>query len=98
MKRNVYKLDNIDCAACALKIEDEVSKLEGVSSSNLNFIFLKLLVNFNEEIVSDEEIELCIHKSLKGVKIVEKNNKEFMDNYKEVGVFKKVLYKGLKKR
>ena len=39
MKKNTYKLNNIDCAACALKIEDGVNKLEGVSSCNLNLCF-----------------------------------------------------------
>lgn len=75
MKKNIYKLDNIDCAACALKIEDGVNKLDGVLSSSLNYMFLKFCVTFDEDIVSDEEIEMCIHKSLSGVQIVEKNNK-----------------------
>ena len=81
MKQNTYKLNNIDCAACALKIEEGVNKLDGVSSCGLNFILLKFFVTFDENIVSDEEIELCIHKSLSGVKIVQKNNSEFIDTY-----------------
>ena len=34
MKKNVYILDGIDCAACALKIEDGVNKLDGVCDSS----------------------------------------------------------------
>jgi len=40
MKKNIYKLDNIDCAACGLKIEDYINKLDGVFSSSLNSILL----------------------------------------------------------
>lgn len=97
MKKNIYKLDNIDCAACASKIEDGVNKLEGVFSSNLNFITLNFIVSFDETIVNDEEIETNIHKSLKGVKIIKKNNEDFIDTYEEQNVFKKILFKGIKK-
>ncbi len=97
MKKNTYKLNNIDCAACALKIEDGVNKLEGVSSCNLNFMLLKFVVTFDETIVSDEEIELCIHKSLSGVEILQKNNEAFIDPYEEQTVFKKILFRGRKK-
>jgi len=96
MKKNTYKLDNIDCAACALKIEDGVSKLDGVYSSNLNYMLLKFVVTFDENLVSDEEIEKTIHKSLNDVTIVLKNNKPFEDNYEEGRVFKKILFRGRK--
>jgi len=91
MKNNSYKLANIDCASCALKIEDRVRKLNGVTSCNLNYIFLRLNVTFNEVIVSDEEIEECIHKALRNVKILQKNNVDFKDEYQEENIFKKIL-------
>ena len=97
MKKNTYKLNNIDCASCALKIEDGVQRLNGVTSSNLNYMFLKLIVIFDENIVSDEEIEMCIHKSLNGVKIVQKNDNTFIDTYEEKGIFKKILFRERKK-
>lgn len=92
MKKNIYKLDNIDCAACGLKIEDKLDKLEGVLYCSLNYMYLKLKVEFDETILSDEDIELCIHKSLSGVRIVEKNNKKYTDNYEEETVFKKIPF------
>ena len=97
MKKNTYKLDNIDCAACALKIEEGINRLEGVNSCGLNYILLKLFVEFDETIVSDEEIEKGIHESLKDVKIVKKNNNEFIDTYQEQGAFKKILFRGRRK-
>ena len=98
MKKNIYKLNNIDCAACANKIEKNVSELNGVISSNLNFILLKFLVTFDENIINDEEIENCIHESLNNVEIVEKNNKKFIDTYKKPKIFKKILFKGRKNK
>ena len=97
MKKNIYKLDGIDCAACALRIEDGVNKLDGVESSSMNFMLMKFFVNFNEEIVTDEEIELGIHKSLSGVRIISKNDKEFLDTYQEEKVFKKIPFFGRKR-
>lgn len=97
MKKNVYRLDNIDCAACALKIEDGVNKLDGVSSSSLNFMLLKFTVIFDETIINDEEIETCVHKSLNGVKILEKNNQEFIDTYETPKMLKRSFFKGRKR-
>lgn len=97
MRKNTYKLNNIDCAACALKIEDGVNKLDGVYSSSLNYMTLKFSVTFDDDIVSDEDIEACIHKSLSGVEILQKNNNEFIDNYQEQGIIKKMLYRGRRK-
>ena len=98
MKKNIYKLDGVDCAACALKIEDGVNKLDGVESSSMNFMLMKFFVSFNEEKVTDEEIELGIHKSLSGVRIVGKNNEAFEDTYQEEKVFKKIPFFGRKGR
>ena len=93
MKKNTYKLANIDCASCALKIEDGINRLDGIESCTMNFMFMKLIVNFDETQITDEEIETCIHKSLSGVKIIEKNNLPFDDTYveEETNVFKRIL-------
>ena len=33
-----FKLDEIDCANCARKLQDELAKLEGVKSVSVNFM------------------------------------------------------------
>ncbi len=98
MKKNVYKLSGIDCAACALKIEDGVNKLDGVHDSSLNFMLMKYFVTFDEQVITDEEIELGIHKSLSGVRIVSKNNEVYEDTYEEPKVFKKINFFGRKRK
>ncbi len=99
MKKNVYKLSNIDCASCALKIEDGINRLDGIESCIMNYMFMKLIVSFDEQQLTDEEIEKCIHKSLGGVKIIEKNNNHFEDSYveEETNVFKRILLNRRKK-
>lgn len=97
MKQNIYKLNNVDCASCGIKLENEIKNLNGVISSNFNFMLLRFSVDFDEVIISDEEIETNIHKTLRGVEIIQKNNKEFIDTYQEESVFKKILFKGRKR-
>lgn len=97
MTKNKYILDNIDCAACGIKIEDEVRKLDGIKSSYFNFMLMKLDVEFDEEVLSDEDIEKTIHKPVTGVKIIEKNGEEFNDLYESPKMFKKIMFRGKRK-
>ena len=45
LKKYSYILENLDCANCANKIEDSISKEEGFENVVVNFNTLKL--NFN---------------------------------------------------
>ena len=40
--KKTYRLENLDCAACAAKMEAAISKLDGVESVSVNFIMQKL--------------------------------------------------------
>ncbi|HJB55230.1 MAG TPA: cation transporter [Candidatus Olsenella avistercoris] len=37
-----FRLDEIDCANCALKLQDALAQLEGVESVSVNFLTQKL--------------------------------------------------------
>lgn len=39
-------LIEVDCAACALKMEQAAAKVEGVSSASVNFMAQKMAVEF----------------------------------------------------
>lgn len=45
--KKVYKIE-VDCPNCALKVEESVKKLEGVADASVNFMTLKLSVEFCE--------------------------------------------------
>lgn len=40
--RKSFKLDEIDCAVCAGKLEDAIKKLDGVTDAKVNFLTQKL--------------------------------------------------------
>ena len=46
MKKS-YKID-VDCAACALKMEDAAKKTPGVKDAVVNFMALKMSVEFED--------------------------------------------------
>lgn len=47
MKKS-YKLQNLDCAHCASKMERSIQKLEGVSSASVNFMSSRLTVEADD--------------------------------------------------
>lgn len=42
-----YRIE-VDCANCANKIEEAVNKIEGVKKAVINFMALKIIVEFEE--------------------------------------------------
>ena len=52
----IFKLDNLGCAHCALKMENSIKKISGVTNASVNFIMQKLTIESDEEI-SDKLIE-----------------------------------------
>lgn len=74
MKKKNYKLDNIDCANCGMKIENKLLKLEGIHSCSLNYMSLSLIVLYDETILTEDKIESTIKKSLFGVEILGKKD------------------------
>jgi len=46
MKKN-FKIE-VDCANCAAKIEEAISKIDGVKSVGVNFILQKLFIEADE--------------------------------------------------
>lgn len=45
--KKTYKID-VDCANCANKMEEAANKTEGVEKAVVNFMTLKMTVNFAE--------------------------------------------------
>jgi len=48
MKR-VYKLEGLDCADCAAKLERKLAAIEGITSANINFMTLKCTLEAEAE-------------------------------------------------
>lgn len=62
----VLKLNGLDCANCAKKIEDEVLKIEGVSQCNVDFISQKMQVETTADCIEEiKKIVLSIEPDVK---------------------------------
>ena len=46
--RKTFKLEELDCAHCAAKMETAIGKLDGVASASISFMTQKLTVEADE--------------------------------------------------
>ncbi len=46
--KKVYRMENLECAHCAAKMEQAIGKLEGVESVSVSFLTQKLILNVEE--------------------------------------------------
>lgn len=64
MKKS-YEIE-VDCAHCAQKMEDEANKTAGVKKAVVNFMALKMIVEF-EENANEKEVMKNVLKNCKKV-------------------------------
>ncbi|MCI5951305.1 MAG: cation transporter [Anaerostipes sp.] len=64
--KKTYKID-VDCANCANKMEQAAKKTAGVKDATVNFMALKMIVEFEE----GQEPKAVMQEVLKNCKIVE---------------------------
>ena len=50
--RKSFKLENLDCANCAAKMEDGINELHGVNKASISFMTSKLMIDAD---AADEE-------------------------------------------
>lgn len=60
-----YRLQNLDCANCAAKMERKINKIAGVNSASINFMALKLNIDVDE--AREAEIMEQVLKAMKSV-------------------------------
>lgn len=48
--KKIYNLEDLDCAVCAQKIEDNLRKLEGIKDVNVSFISQKIILEVEDDI------------------------------------------------
>ena len=46
--KKTYKMQNLDCANCAAKMENAISKIDGVESCSISFMAQKLTLEVDE--------------------------------------------------
>lgn len=53
-----YKLENLDCANCAMKMEREIQRLEGIKSITINFMTETLIIDIDDSLNLDLNVLL----------------------------------------
>ncbi len=51
--KKTFRLEDLDCAHCAAKMEDGIRKLDGVTEVSINFLAQKLIIEADEECFDD---------------------------------------------
>ena len=46
--KKIYKMQNLDCANCAAKMETAISKIDGVESCSISFMSQKMTLEVDE--------------------------------------------------
>lgn len=59
-----YVIEDLCCANCAAKMEEQIRKLEGVNSANINFLTQKLTLDAHDSQLNSilDEVERIIKK------------------------------------
>ena len=58
--KQVYKISNLDCAACALKLEEKINKIDGVISCSINFLMQKMILEIKSEAAIEQVKNICL--------------------------------------
>lgn len=51
--KKVFSLEDLDCANCAMKMECNIKKIDGVKDASVNFMTQKLVIEAEEEVFDD---------------------------------------------
>lgn len=51
--RKVFKLEDLECANCAAKMEDAIKKIEGVTFASVSFMTQKLVLEADDAIFDE---------------------------------------------
>ena len=59
--KKVFALEDLDCANCAAKMENAVSKIDGVNAVNVSFIMQRMTLEADDERF-DEVVKEVVQK------------------------------------
>ena len=64
--KKVFKMQDLECAHCAAKMEDGINKLDGVTKATISFMTQKLTIELDET-----RLDEIMQEAVKIVKSVE---------------------------
>ena len=57
-----FKLEDLDCANCAAKMEDAIKKIDGVNDASVSFMTQKMTIDADDarfDAIMDEVVAVC---------------------------------------
>ena len=66
--RKVFKMEDLECANCAAKMQDAIAKIDGVNSVNISFMTQKLTLD-----AEDERFDAILDSAQKAISKFEKD-------------------------
>ncbi len=62
--RKSFKLENLECANCASKMENDINKLPGVNKATISFMTSKLVLDVEDDALASvvQEAQSICHK------------------------------------
>lgn len=66
--KKIFKMNNLDCAHCADRMERAISKIDGVAYVSVNFLAQKLIID-----ADDARLEEIMKQAQKEVKKIDGN-------------------------
>lgn len=66
--KKIFKMNDLDCAHCADRMEQAIAKIDGVSSVSVNFMAQKMIID-----ADDARFDEIIRQAQKEVKKVDSN-------------------------
>lgn len=60
--KKVFRIENLDCALCATKLEEAIAKIDGVEKANVSFLTKKIKITADDskiDSVIDELKRVC---------------------------------------
>ena len=64
--KKIYRMENLECAHCAAKMENAIAKLDGVTAVTVNFMAQKLVLE-----AEDDKFDAVLGQAVKICKKVE---------------------------
>lgn len=60
--KKTYQLETLTCPSCVAKIENMLKHMEGINESKILFMSSKVKVDFDENLITSEDIKNNIDK------------------------------------
>ncbi len=69
MIKKIFKIPDMTCSACAMKLESLEDTLDGVKEINASYHRLEMVIEYDESIITDQQIVAAVKK--KGYQAIE---------------------------